>query len=228
MSRLPMRTSGYLEAVLTPDGLDGAINRTVDALRPLADRFEVVAVRGVSGSLVGPAAAWVLGKHLLVVRKEKKHHSFSEVEGPCGEYRYVIIDDLVATGDTVRSVVVAVAGSSPLSRCVGVYLYNEGNCWAGTAEFFSRPEAPPWLHAEDFDRRVSRLVDEAERKARWRPEWVESHVFAGVPGSRRPLLDLLFPTDEEKDALAGRPEGEKLARLREEARRLAKERGCAD
>jgi len=89
--------------------------------------FDTIAVCGVSGLLLGPILAYEMGKRLVVVRKkDDSSHSCSMIEGYCGD-KYVIVDDLIASGATVNLIRqhlasgLATNGSPP--ECVGFYGY---------------------------------------------------------------------------------------------------------
>jgi adenine/guanine phosphoribosyltransferase-like PRPP-binding protein len=73
--------------------------------------FDTFAVSGLSGHLIGPTIAEVMGKHLTVVRKvgDKNHWSscYDERSDPIVGYadqgsRALIIDDFISTGNTIR------------------------------------------------------------------------------------------------------------------------------
>lgn len=68
--------------------------------------FDSIAVRGVSGLVMGPIVAHVMDKHLIVSRKEDPTgHSIRTVEMSEYSRRYVILDDFVSSGDTLVKIV---------------------------------------------------------------------------------------------------------------------------
>ena len=74
--------------------------------------------------MVGPSVADRLGKNLILVRQNKGSHSDYLVEGP-KDGRYVIIDDLVDTGRTVKRIVHGIHNRlCQYSQCVGMVLYH--------------------------------------------------------------------------------------------------------
>jgi len=113
-------TSYYLERVLTPEGLRDAVTRVVRVLREdvKLNTFDAIAFRGVSGALVAPAVAVAVGKPLIVVRKSEASHG-RPVEGAITAKRYVIVDDFVGAGGTVRAITDALDGTLR-----GVVTYN--------------------------------------------------------------------------------------------------------
>jgi hypothetical protein len=141
--------------------LDAKVKETVKKLKPHADRFEAIAVRGVSGLLVGPMVASKLGKPWCVIRKpgEGSHSGHKSVEGWLNFKTYLIIDDLIASGGTLKLIQQTLLDharayphkweNSP-PECVGYYLYNctelqwrgDGKDFSYHDKYFLFPEAP--------------------------------------------------------------------------------------
>ena len=119
-----MRTS-YLQ--LSGKCLKRIIQRVAKKIRhdPKLKSLQAVAVRGVSGMLVGPGVAAELGIPLIVVRKDtKKCHSHDFVEGSSRKNcKYVILDDFIEEGYTVYAIYKAVQKFNNTSKCLGVVLY---------------------------------------------------------------------------------------------------------
>lgn len=83
-------------------------------LRKREKEFDAIAVRGVSGLVVGPLLAHTLKKHLIVVRKPSEKadsHADQLIEGPTTDtqIRYLIVDDFISNGSTVRKIVEEIA-----------------------------------------------------------------------------------------------------------------------
>lgn len=92
------------------------------AIKALKRReFDAIAFRGMSGAVAAPTIALALHKNLILVRKdEEKTHSTYVVEGCNSTLRYVIIDDFMVTGDTVRAIRKQVFKFAPQAQCIGV------------------------------------------------------------------------------------------------------------
>lgn len=88
-------------------------------------RFDTIAVSGVSGLIFGPILAYRMHKELLVVRKSDDIHNHSRqiVEGFVASRQYIIVDDQVALGSTVRRMQDEIHIATPLAQCVGIYVY---------------------------------------------------------------------------------------------------------
>lgn len=73
-------------------------------------KFDFVAFRGTSGALIAPCVAERLRKPFVMVRKKDGSHAHYEVEIPMvlteksEPLNYIVIDDLVSTGDTVKEI----------------------------------------------------------------------------------------------------------------------------
>jgi len=108
------------------------VNRVVRNLEKLQQKvkFDAIAFRGMSGAAIAYPVSAIAGYHLIGVRKRQKSHGAS-VEGSENRNirRYIIIDDFVGEGATVRAIVRAIEGQSSyyvdedLPKCVGIALY---------------------------------------------------------------------------------------------------------
>jgi adenine/guanine phosphoribosyltransferase-like PRPP-binding protein len=119
----------YLKMLFVPDFLEGALVNAEGELRGLD--FEVIACRGVSGIGFASILAYRMSKGLLVVRKpgEGSHSEYREVEGcyPNKGGGWIIVDDLISTGNTVISIYAAVRRNAQgCENLLGVYLYVNG------------------------------------------------------------------------------------------------------
>jgi len=118
----PKEYSSHIEAILDPD-------ERLHTLRWISGKLagidcDTIAVCGASGML----AVSVVDERpdvdvILVRKKEDSTHSKLPVEGVRGR-EYVIIDDLVSSGDTITHIVDSIKEFSPHSQCVGVLLYH--------------------------------------------------------------------------------------------------------
>ncbi len=119
----------YLSETLDVSSLKNIVYDLSVKLQPMSDEFDAIAVRGMSGSLVGPQIAMNLDKQLIIVRKETSH-SCSKVEGYfSNNTRYIIVDDFIGTGATVRSIIDNIQESCHVSMykatCVGLAMYKQ-------------------------------------------------------------------------------------------------------
>jgi hypothetical protein len=126
-----MLDSFYLERALNPVTREKILRKISRLLRPHIDEFDSIAFQGFSGALIAPVVATRLKKHCLIVRKNRNSsHAISDVEGYFGNY--VIIDDLWASGDTLRNIKKKIdeqcnkKWSLKNAKLQGVILYNAG------------------------------------------------------------------------------------------------------
>jgi len=105
--------------------------------------FDAIAFRGLSGALLAPIVALQMGKTLIAVRKGESTHSSRDVEGDYGARRYVIIDDIVSSGDTVRAIIADIKTENPEAYCIGVYQYLRTNAEVKTVDDVLRPWQRP-------------------------------------------------------------------------------------
>lgn len=102
--------------------------KAVCDLRKIKDQFDSIACCGTSGLMVVPQIAELLDKHIVIARKdEEKRYSEFRTEG-VPPFRYVIIDDLICSGATVRHIQKLIREDYPRARCVGIYCYLPDEC----------------------------------------------------------------------------------------------------
>ena len=116
-------TSTYLNSIVTCRGMKLAVGNLTKKLKNKKDQFDAIAFRGISGALVAPALAQAMSKDIIAVRKNESHHGDGRVEGVTHP-RYIIVDDFVESGATLRAIKRQIKRWSPESKLVGVALYN--------------------------------------------------------------------------------------------------------
>ena len=103
------------------------IIKAVCNLRKISDSFDSIACCGVSGLMVVPQIAEILNKHIIIVRKGEKCYSEFRTEG-VAPFRYIILDDLICSGSTVKHIKKVLKDEYPRSNCFGVYCYLPDEC----------------------------------------------------------------------------------------------------
>lgn len=127
-----MISSCYLEKVMDPQNLPKVVRRFACVVRKSKIEFEAIAFRGMSGALVAPMLAHHMKKGLLVVRKPSEQSHGAKVEGMIDAERYIIVDDFISSGKTVKEIQETIhhyrkAINEPVSaKCVGIFLYGRG------------------------------------------------------------------------------------------------------
>lgn len=118
-----MSCSYYLQKCFIQRERDIALQEAEEQLKDLD--YDSIVVRGLSGTIMGSCLAHRLKKNLVVVRKGEECHGYS-LEYNDFPKKYIILDDLVSSGDTIRSIKDRMDRilDSISSRCMGIYLYH--------------------------------------------------------------------------------------------------------
>ncbi len=100
----------------------------IDRLRNIDKQFDTIACCGTSGLLVVPQISEILKKNILVIRKKhEKRYSPFEYEGVVPK-NYIIIDDLICSGQTVKHILNTISRECSRSNCIGVYTFFKDKC----------------------------------------------------------------------------------------------------
>jgi hypothetical protein len=106
----PRHRTGYLDRVYDPKEFSRTVDETLEMMREHAADFDAIAFRGSSGAALAFIAAHQLDRPLIHIRKDKGHYG-SRMEGFLGATKIAIVDDFVASGDTIREIVSEVVDS---------------------------------------------------------------------------------------------------------------------
>ena len=134
--------------VLNHKNRNKIIIKAVCDLRKISDQFDSIVCCGVSGLMVVPQIAELLDKHIVVIRKQnEKCYSDFPMEGVT-PFRYIIVDDLVCSGSTIKHIKHTIYEDCPKAQCVGVYCYIPDECayTAETSKLFERDFRIPLLN----------------------------------------------------------------------------------
>lgn len=123
------------------------IIKTICDLRKISNEFDSIACCGVSGLMVVGQIAELLNKNILIVRKDEKRYSEFRTEG-ASPLRYVVVDDLVCSGTTIKHITKVIREEYPRARCVGAYMYLPHECAYNieTAKLFERDFGFPLIN----------------------------------------------------------------------------------
>ena len=121
-----MPVSYYIDAGFDKKRSKAIVAEVVKKLNLSGLSFDAIAVRGTSGLIIGPIVAHLMDKYLIVVRKTKENsHASNLVECPnIRAGRYIIIDDCIASGNTVNAIVDEVKAVNPKLEPIGIFLWN--------------------------------------------------------------------------------------------------------
>jgi adenine/guanine phosphoribosyltransferase-like PRPP-binding protein len=99
----------------------GAINHKIDELLCEGLQFDAIVFTGNSGAGVCYPLAYEHGYNIICMRKDTEPTHEWHLEGTrCDVRNYIIVDDLIGTGDTIARIIKAIGSSC---KCVGVVLY---------------------------------------------------------------------------------------------------------
>lgn len=125
----------YLNNIVCVESLTRLTDQICQWLEGHKDEFDSIAFRGLSGGIVAPIIAVRMKKKILAVRKPTENaHSCNKFEGDASAQRYIIIDDFVSTGETIKKIVESIEcgyrehagfGIEMPPKCVGLCLYNQ-------------------------------------------------------------------------------------------------------
>lgn len=166
----------HTQQVFDPRSFKKLVTNTAKALGILGKtlKFNCLAATGNSGNLLAGALSYKLGLPLLIVRKSGDEcHDDLKVNGfrPDEAVRYLIIDDLVSSGATVRRIMEQIekAGQreradetyrfAPVPECAGVLLYDSNQSpwvWDNRYNDPDKESTGPWVYS------VSRVISTAK------------------------------------------------------------------
>lgn len=113
----------YISA-LEPKRLKRIVDNLKKRLKGLD--FQAIACSGVSGLIVAGPLCYELDKYPIIVRKEKDDcHSSKKVEGVDGVFNYIILDDLICSGHTMKMICEKMVENRPKAKLVKIVIYND-------------------------------------------------------------------------------------------------------
>lgn len=118
----------YLNKIYETKKFKITVNKVVREIRKIHKKTKInaIAFTGSSGAALAYPVSYITGIPLLCIRKSTKdNHYRNRLEGHVNPKNYIIIDDIIATGRTVKSIRKAIAKESPKSKLLNVVLYNQ-------------------------------------------------------------------------------------------------------
>jgi adenine/guanine phosphoribosyltransferase-like PRPP-binding protein len=116
----------YLNRSIPIAQLKKTVKTLSEVIKAKTPEAAAIAFTGVSGTLVGPAVAMELNLPMLCVRKRGQTHSTYPVESELSSidiFNYIIVDDTIDSGITIRRIINDIREHHPYAICVGVVLY---------------------------------------------------------------------------------------------------------
>jgi len=119
--------AAHTSRVLNHKYRNSVIIKAICSLRKIEQDFDSIACCGVSGLMVVPQIAEILNKNIIIVRKDERRYSEFYLEG-VSPSRYVIVDDLICSGLTIKRIINSIEEDTPRAKCTGVYFYLGEEC----------------------------------------------------------------------------------------------------
>ena len=118
--KVPKITTSYMTQVYHLELYLRLLPKVVKKLKQLKKKwkFEAIAFTGCSGAAVAYPLSFLTKTHLICVRKDKAHNK-SKTEGATEVKRYLIVDDFICSGKTIKNIISALKG-----KPVGILLYS--------------------------------------------------------------------------------------------------------
>ena len=108
----------YVDYLCLPETFTACLERSVELIRTLPKQPDFIACRGMSGALIAGAVAARLGVPLVALRKMDDSHDAWKGH-PIGYWgkTYVIVDDFICTGRTMKIIQETLEGRECLAIC---------------------------------------------------------------------------------------------------------------
>lgn len=122
-------TSGYLQQIYNTKEFKKLVVRVGHKIERLSEKydFDAIAFRGTSGAAMAYPLSYLMNIPLICVRKSAEPSHGSLVEGNTGINSYLILDDLISEGKTIRAIVKAIQKENFSAECVGILLYDSSS-----------------------------------------------------------------------------------------------------
>lgn len=115
----------YLYTVYSPHRYKNLIKETVKKIKAFQKKnpFDAIAFRGSSGAALAFPLADKLNVGLIHIRKDKSHYR-GIYEGVSNIKSYIIVDDVIETGKTIKKIIKHVAAYNDDAELKAIFLYN--------------------------------------------------------------------------------------------------------
>lgn len=148
----------YLKAIMNRDRRKKYVEAIISRLKRMREQypFDAIVVRGLSGALIISEVSNALDIPFIVVRKGESTHGHRGIEIPQEitddyvAFGYVVLDDFVASGETLGHIWKAMRSYLPGSKFVGFFGW-ESNFFLPKHEFtLNRYDSPLYRREHDL------------------------------------------------------------------------------
>lgn len=158
----------YLGSIFNQNCFPRMVRKLVAKIKKSGVQFDTIVFRGSSGSMVAPLVALKLKKELTHIRKRDNNHYHCELEGYVGASNFIIVDDLICSGETINEMFRVVRSvennlwsddAPPIktAKCVGIFLYHSSKEDGEHKVRFKRNNSEKW--EEEFVPMFSFRID---------------------------------------------------------------------
>lgn len=115
----------YLKKVYDINKFSLLVKTAIKSIRTFKKKneFDAIAFTGTSGAALAYPISASLKIPLICVRKDDGNHFEEEIEGCITATNYIVIDDFISTGKTMRRVRASITNKIPKSNLIGIFLY---------------------------------------------------------------------------------------------------------
>lgn len=123
----PEITTSYLSRVYYPVLYKKHVKETIDAVRKYKKKnpVDAIAFTGTSGAAYAYPVSLAVGLPLICVRKPGSQHYGTGIEGCRNAKSYIIIDDFISSGATLRRIIKMVKKTSHEAQLKAIFLYSD-------------------------------------------------------------------------------------------------------
>jgi adenine/guanine phosphoribosyltransferase-like PRPP-binding protein len=121
--------SDYLGTIYEVNQFSRLVKKFATALKKFKTKnpFDAIAFTGTSGAAIAYPISALLKIPLICVRKGTNNHYKRPIEGCITADRYVIVDDFISMGSTMKKITRAIKKEMPRALPVAIFLYTSGS-----------------------------------------------------------------------------------------------------
>lgn len=116
--------SDYLNSIYQVQDYKKLVNKAAAAIKAfkLKNPFDAIAFTGTSGAALAYPISAMLKIPLICVRKGANHYG-EPIEGCVTATKYIIIDDFISMGRTMKKIISTIKKEMPTAKPVAIFLY---------------------------------------------------------------------------------------------------------
>lgn len=120
--------SDYLNSIYQVQDYKKLVTKTANAIKrfKLKNPFDAIAFTGTSGAALAYPISAMLKIPLICVRKGTNHYG-DPIEGCITAVNYIIIDDFISMGRTMKKITSSIKKEMPNAKPVAIFLYTAIN-----------------------------------------------------------------------------------------------------